>query len=124
MPKAKNKQPYIDYKTAGIFARMYDFIIDANNERKSIYEELGRMITYLQVIQERLAPVNDPDDQYAHFNRDHFTHNIARLRADAWEAGLTSTLFEKLKDKKFRDRFIGLGGEPVNKEEIEDHYDV
>jgi len=117
----KKTKPYIDYKTAGIFARMYDFIIDANNERESIHEELGRMIALLQVVRDRLAPVENPDDQYAHFNRDHFTHPVANLRADAWEAGLTSILFRKLGNKEFRNRFTGWTGEPVLKEEIEDH---
>jgi len=84
MPKEKKQQPYIDYKTAEVFARMYDFIIDANDERKTVYEELGRMITRLQAVQNKLAPAENPDDQYAHFNRDHFTNNIAQLRADAW----------------------------------------
>jgi hypothetical protein len=123
--KAKTAQPYIDYKTANTFVRMYDFIINANYERKVVCKEIERLILWLEVARDNLAPVDNPNDQYAHFDRDHFTHNIARLRADAWEAGLTSTLFEKLKDKKFRDRFIGFcPGEPVLKEEIKDHYDV
>jgi len=121
--KKTKPKPYIDYKTAGILARMYDFIIDANYERKTVYEELGYAIKQLQIIQKRLAPVDDPEEQFAHFNRDHFTHNIAQLRADAWEAGLTTTLFEKLKDREFRNRFIGFMKEPVTKEEIEDRYE-
>ena len=125
MPKAKTTQPYIDYKTAGIFARMHDFIINANQERKAICEELDRMITWLQIAQDNLSPVEDPNNQYAHFDYDHFTHNIARLRNDAWEAGLTSTLFEKLKDVEFRRRFTGWGrmDEPVLEEEIKDRYE-
>jgi len=124
MSKTKQTQPYIDYKTANILTRMYDFIIDANHERKTVYEELGRMITLLQVVQDQLAPVENPNEQFAHFDRDHFTHNIAQLRADAWEAGLTSTLFDKLKDKQFRSRFSGwLPGLPVLEHEIKDVYE-
>ena len=118
----KKQQPYIDHKAAKMFVRMYDFINHANHMRAKMYQELESAIAALQVYQDRLAPVEDPDNQYAHFKYDHFTHDIARLRADAWEAGLTSTLFEKLKDKKFRDRFTGWLGDPVLKEEIEDHY--
>jgi hypothetical protein len=121
---AKEAKLYIDYKTAKTFVRMYDFIIHTNNERKAIHEELDNLIAWIQVFQDRLAPVEDPGNQYAHFDRDHFTHDIARLRNDAFEAGLTSTLFEKLKDKEFRNRFTGFTGAPVLKEEIEDHYDV
>ena len=124
MPKTKKTQPYIDYKTANVLDGMHDFIIHANNERKAIYEELSNLIAWLQVFQDKFAPVENPDDKYAHFDRDHFTHNIARLRHNAWEAGLTSTLFEKLNNEQFRSRFIGwLPGLPVLEHEIKDVYE-
>jgi hypothetical protein len=124
MKKETNPKPYIDYKTAKTFVRMYDFIIHANEMRKSMFDELERTIAILRHAQKSLSPVENPEEQFAHFNYDHFTHHIANLRADAWEAGLTSTLFEKLKDGKFRDRFTGgrIINDPVLKEEIEDHY--
>jgi hypothetical protein len=121
--KRENKpKPYIDYKTAKTLDRMYDFIIHANEMRSSMCDELNRIIATLQQAKLCLAPVEKPENQYAHFSYDHFTHDIARLRADAWEAGLTHTLFEKLKDKQFKDRFLGGHGEPVQKEEIEERF--
>jgi hypothetical protein len=44
----KKEKPYIDYKTANIMARIYDFIIHANYERKRIYDELSSMLTSLR----------------------------------------------------------------------------
>ena len=120
--KKKQKPPYIDYQTAKVFARMYDFIIHANKMRESMCQDLDRAIMALQMAKSRLAPVEDPENQFAHFNRDHFTHDIARLRADAWEAGLKEPLFEKLHDKSFRDRFTGWLLPAVQKEEIEAVY--
>jgi hypothetical protein len=42
---------------------------------------------------------------------------------DIREAGMTKTLYEKLKDRDFRKRFSGWLLPPVSKEEIEDRYD-
>jgi len=125
MARKEKPQPYIGYKTAIALDRMHDFIIHANNQHKALYEELGSMIRILQSIQQQFSPMKDPNNQWEYFERDHFTNPVATLRADAWEAGLTKTLFEKLKDKAFQIRFTGFYGlrespNPVLKEEIED----
>jgi hypothetical protein len=120
---AKKEKPYIDYKTAKVLARMYDFIIHANNERKCIYDKLNFMITSLRRLQELFTPLEDPSKWASGLEYDHIPDGILNISHDAWEAGLTHTLFEKLKDRKFWDRFTGWLGDPVLKEEIEDHYD-
>ena len=38
MKAQKKEKPFIDYKTARVMARMYDFIVNANYERKKNYE--------------------------------------------------------------------------------------
>jgi hypothetical protein len=124
--KAKNTQPYIGYDTATFLTRLYDFIRRANQMRKDVYTELDYMSRTLAIMQNKIremkeafSPVENPNARCTFHEND-----IEALRAYAWEAGLTKTLFEKLKDRCFRNRFTGLGGfgPPVLKEEIEDHY--
>jgi len=122
---AKKTQPYIDYNTATYLTRLYDFIRRANQMRKDVYTELDYMSRTLAIMQNKIremkaafSPVENPNVQVTYHDND-----IEALRAYAWEAGLTKTLFEKLKDRCFRNRFTGLAGlPPVLKEEIEDHY--
>ena len=123
MKKQEKPQPYIDYKIARVFVRMYDFIIHANQAQKSLNDELERLILTIRLFQENYAPRENPEKWADALKRDHIPNAIANIRHDSWEAGLTHTLFEKLKDKQFRDRFVGWLGDPVLKEEIEDHYD-
>ncbi|MDR1240136.1 MAG: hypothetical protein LBK27_08470 [Treponema sp.] len=120
---AKKQKPYIDYKTAKVMVRMYDFIIDANHERKRIYDELNFMLTSFRRLQELFKPLEDPSNWASVLKRDHIPDGILNISHDAWEMGLSHTLFEKLKDREFRDRFTGWSGDPVFKEEIKDHYD-
>jgi len=124
MKKETKPKPYIDYKTARVLSLMYDFVTNAKYERDLVIKELERQITFLHMTITNLETVSDDPDNWGQaLDKWGFKDNIARLRNTAWNAGLTSTLFEKLKDKKFRDRFNGWGGLPVLKEEIEDHYD-
>ena len=123
MKKQEKPQPYIDYKTARVFVRMYDFIIHANQAQKSLNDELERLVCTIRLFQEKYAPRENPEKWADALKRDNIPNTIANIRHDSWEAGLTHTLFEKLKDKQFRDRFTGWLGDPVLKEEIEDHYD-
>jgi len=124
--KVKNAQPYIDYDKADFLTRLYDFINRANQMRKDMYRELDYASRYLETVQDRIsemkqayAPVENPNADCASHDND-----IKALRAFAWEAGLTRTLFEKLENQCFRNRFTGLtGAQPVTKEEIEDRYD-
>jgi len=122
--KTKNTQPYIDYKKATFITRLYDFINQANQMRKNVYTELDFMSRTLAIMQKQInemkqvfTPLENPNAHCTEHEDD-----IEALRAYAWEAGLTKTLFEKLKDKDFRYRFIGFYNEPVLKKEIEDHY--
>jgi hypothetical protein len=124
MKKQEKPRPYIDYKTARVFVRMYDFIIHANQAQKSLNDELEHLIYTIRLFQEKYAPRENPEKWADALKRDHIPNAIANIRPDSWEAGLTQTLFEKLKDKQFRDRFTGWLGDPVLKEEIEDHDDV
>ncbi|MDR2951866.1 MAG: hypothetical protein LBU82_01345 [Treponema sp.] len=122
--KAKNTQPYIDYDKATFLARLYDFIVRANQMRKDVYTELGHMDRYLAIMQNRVSEMKAAFAPLENPNADCTSHDddIKALRAFAWEAGLTQTLFEKLEDKLFRYRFTGDMGKPVAKEEIEDRY--
>jgi len=122
--KAKNAQPYIDYDKATFLTRLYDFIDRANRMRKDVYTELDYMSRTLAIMQSKIgemkqafAPIENPNARCTYHEDD-----IEALRAIAWEAGLTRTLFEKLKDRIFRNRFTGHLGKPVPKEEIEDHH--
>ena len=129
MPKAKAKktQPYIGYDKATFLTRLYDFITRANQMRKNVYTELDFMSRTLAIMQKQIdemkqafTPLENPNARCTEHEDD-----IEALRAFAWEAGLTKTLFDKLKDRTFRTRFTGCygePGEPVLKEEIEDHY--
>jgi len=120
--KMKEK-PHIDYKTAQTLAVMHDFIMAAKYEREFLIEEIDKQINSLEIRKSQLKTVsNDPDNWIKAFDVYGFKDNIARLRERARESGLTHTLFEKLKDKDFRDRFTGWGRPPVQKNEIEDHY--
>ena len=125
--KTKDTQPYINYDKAAFLTRLYDFINHANQARKNVYTELDYMSRTLAIMQSKIsemkkdfAPVENPNARCTFYDND-----IEALRSCAWEAGLTVTLFEKLKDRVFRNRFTGCygkPGEPVLKEEIEDHY--
>jgi len=124
--KTKKTQPYIDYGTATYLTRLYDFINRANRMREDMRTELDEMSGYLAMLQSKInemkqwfQPVEDANARCTFHEND-----IEALRAYAWEAGLTKTLFEKLKDQCFRNRFTGLGGSlpPVLKGEIEDRY--
>jgi len=122
--KTKNTQPYIDYRKATFLTRLYDFINRANQMRKDVYTELDFMSRTLAIMQDRIrvmkqafSPIKNPNSNCTEHEDD-----IEALRAFAWEAGLTKTLFEKLKDRTFRYRFMGVYAEPVLKKEIEDHY--
>ena len=122
--KTKNTQPYIDYDKATFLTRLYDFINRANQMRKDVYRELDYMSRTLTIMQNKIndmkqafAPVENLNTHCTEYEDD-----IKALRAIAWEAGLTQTLFEKLKGRLFRNRFTACFGEPVLKEEIEDHY--
>lgn len=118
----KKQKPYIDYKTAEVFVRMFDFINHANNLQKSINEEMNRMVITIRQFQEKYAPRENPEKWADALEYSYIPNAIANIRHDSWEAGLTDTLFEKLNDKKFRDRFTGWLGDPVTEEEIEEHY--
>jgi hypothetical protein len=121
--KETEKKPYIDYKTARVLDRMHDFIIHANNERERIYRELNSMRCSLNRIMELFQPLKDPSKWATGLEYDHIPDGLLNISHDAWEAGLTNTLFEKLKDHDFQKRFTGWRFPPVLKEEIEDHYD-
>jgi hypothetical protein len=82
-----------------------------------VYTELDFMSRTLAIMQSKISemkaaftPVEDPENHIAYLNYDHFTNDISSLRHDSWEAGLTTTLFEKLKDRAFRKRFTGWAG--------------
>jgi hypothetical protein len=121
--QVQREKPYIDYKTANVMARMYDFITHANQEREEITRELDSMLFSLRRLKELFKPLEDPNNWVSGLQYGHIPDCIQNIRHDAWEMGLTNTLFEKLKDRKFRDRFTGWLQPPVAKEEIEDHYD-
>ncbi len=116
----KKEKPFIDYKTANIMARMYDFITDANVERKKMEQEINRAIEVLQCVKKYLEPLADPNDHLGHLSPLGWTNSVASLRADAWEIGLSHTLFEKLADKNFRNRFTGWALPAVQEAEIKD----
>ena len=130
MVKEKKIHPYIDYKTANFLTRLFDFINDANRMRVNMLTELDDMSNSVAVMQKQIremkeafTPLETPATHCAFLE-----HDIGALRAIAWEAGLTETLFEKLNDRMFRHRFTGLGGEPVGEpvqeEEIRDRFNV
>jgi hypothetical protein len=122
--KTKDTQPYIDYDKATFLTRLYDFINRANRMREDLHTELEYMSRTLAIMQSKInkmkqafEPVENPNARCTFHEND-----IEALRAFAWEAGLTKTLFEKLKDRLFRNHFTGCygsPGEPVLKEEIE-----
>jgi len=122
----EKKKPYIDYKTARVLAFMHEFIVDTNRERELIIKELERQITFIQMSINGLKAVSDSydlDNCWADAMKYGCSDNIAMLRLSALRAGLTSTLFKKLNDKEFRNRFTGMFGTPVLEEEIKDNYD-
>jgi len=123
MTKIKEPEPFIDYKTANVMTRMYDFIIHANNTKEYVYNEIERVITTLKYLQREFIPREDPNSWADALQYDHIPDSIANIRHDAWAAGLTDTLFKKLKDKEFRDRFTGWLGAPVTQDEIIDIYE-
>jgi hypothetical protein len=100
---------------------MYNFIVDSEELREKVNKKLLGLIRELQMFYDDLNPTQEEKRKY--FAMMGHIDPIDRLRHDAWETGLTDTLFEKLKDKNFRDRFTGWLQPPVTKEEIEDHYD-
>ena len=123
MATTKKPQPFIDYKTASIFARMYDFIIHSNYFVERFNRELDTLEASIKRFRSALAPREKPEEWADALKYDHIDNLIANLRHDTWEAGLTYTLFEKLKDRNFRYRFIGFMGDPVLEQEIKDVYD-
>ena len=123
MSKTKKPLPYIDYKIASIFTRMHDFIIHSNYFVERFHRELDNLEASIHIFRSALAPREKPEEWVDALQYDHIPNLIANLRHDTWSAGLIDTLFEKLKDRKFRDRFTGWLGDPVLEQEIEDHYD-
>ena len=123
--KRKKAEPYIDYKKADYLTRLHGFINRANQMRKDMLIELDYMSRTLAIMQSRIcemkehfSPVDDPNVCCI----SDYDNDIAALRAYAWEAGLTRTLFEKLKDRDFRWRFTGFAGDPVQQGEIVEQY--
>jgi hypothetical protein len=127
MARKEKPQPYIGYGKAVFLTRIFDFINRANRMRQDVYTELDDMSHTLTIMQKQIremkqafAPLENPNARCTEYEDD-----IEALRALAWGAGLTRTLFEKLKDKDFQIRFTGNYGlrespNPVLKEEIED----
>ncbi|WP_461257674.1 hypothetical protein, partial [Treponema sp. R80B11-R83G3] len=120
--KTKKTQPYIDYDKAAFLTRLYDFINRANQMREDVYTQLdymdhlfGMMKEQISFMKQAFAPVGNPNDRVTFYE-----HDIEALRSYAWSAGLTKTLWEKLKDQNFRHRFSGFINTPVQKDEIED----
>jgi hypothetical protein len=103
----KKEKPYIDYKTARVLDRMHDFIIHANNEREHICRELNTMRCSLNRMMELFQPLKDPGNWATGLEYDRIPDGLLNISHDAWEAGLTNTLFEKLKDRQFQCRFTG-----------------
>ena len=123
--KKNKKQPYIDYDTAVYLTRIYDFINRANQMHEEMFRQSDYLHRYLELaqgqilqMQKMFTPVDDPNTGIGKFE-----NCVNALRTIAWEAGLTSTLFEKLKDQKLRNRFTGFGAPVLKKEEIEDVYE-
>ena len=122
--KAK-KQPYIDYGTAAHLIQIHDFINRANRMRQAMLRRLDFLDRDLQIAQNKIndmkqmfSPVENPDAGVGDFGND-----IDALRTYAWELGMSHTLFDKLKDQQFRNRFTGLNkANPVQKDEIKDIY--
>jgi hypothetical protein len=113
------------YKNAlAILSGHYDFIIHANDVKKCIYNELEHVIHVIKLMQKFVTPMSDPNDWTSSMEYDRFKDDMARMRHDAWEMGLTHTLFDKLADRDFQLRFRGFyENHPVVQEKIEDHYD-
>ena len=122
MRRKTKAKPYIDYKTASVLARMRDFIIHENEAHRVLHAELERMADNIRWLQKKFAPRAIPNDWADALERDRIPNAIANIRHDAWEAGLTDTLFDKLGDRAFRDRFVGWMGEPVLEDEIVERY--
>ena len=120
--KTENQQPYIDYKTATNMTRHFDFINRANRMFREMLTQLNRLNDYLELSQHQInemiewyVPVPDTNKGGGAFDND-----VRALRTFAQEAGLTRTLFEKLKDDQFRARFTGWLYPPVQQEEIQE----
>ena len=119
------KQPYIDYGTAARLIQIHDFINRANRMRRDMLRQLDFLDRDLQIVQTKIndmkqmfSPVENPDAGVGDFDND-----IDALRTYAWELGMSHTLFDKLKDQQFRNRFTGLNkANPVQKDEIKDIY--
>jgi len=127
MAKEKKPQPYIDYGKAIYLTRIYDFINRANRMREDVYTALDDMSFTLAIMQKTVRDMMQAFSPAKNPNARFHENDIEALKAYAWEAGLTNTLFEKLKDRDFRDRFTASYGHgdparPVQKEEIEDRY--
>ncbi|MDR0464246.1 MAG: hypothetical protein LBG94_03910 [Treponema sp.] len=121
----KTKKPFIDYKTALMLECMYDFIMTANYFCERFNRELDNFEASIKLFRSALAPREKPEKWADALKHDHFDNLIADMRHTTWEMGLTDTLFEKLKDRKFRNRFTGLFPNlPVLENEIKDHYDT
>jgi len=139
MGMKRKARPYIDYKTAGILARMHDYILYANDANKFLAIELDRLVFnigiadskermagYVHIFQDTILrfykPKLDPNKWTDAVGHEGIFDTVAKIRHSAWEMGLTETLFEKLKDRNFRNRFTGWLGNPVLEGEIVDRY--
>ena len=121
----KKQEPFIDLKVARVLVRMFDFINNANNERKEIYDEIERLILSLRFIQRKNQPMLDPNKDFIKFlDKRGFNDRLAKIRNDSIEAGLTTILFDKLADENFRNRFTGWIQPPVSELEITDNEDI
>jgi hypothetical protein len=101
---------------------MRDFIIHANYERERIYSELRSMDAEISRLQELFKLVGYLNNRGSGLEYDHIPDCILNIRHNAWKMGFTNTLFEKLKNREFKKRFIGWSNPPVRQEEIEDRY--
>lgn len=122
----KNKpKPYIDYSEAHYLLNLYEFINRANQMRGGMLQQLDFLQRHLQIVQ---TQINDMKKMFSLVENTNagigsFDNDIEALRTFAWEAGLTKTLFEKLKGRNFRNRFTGLNkSDPVQENEIKDIY--
>jgi len=119
--KAKKQQPYIDYSTAVNLTNLCDFINRANRMRSDMLRQLYFLQGHLQIVQTQINDMKRMFSPVENINAGvgDFDNDIEALRTFAWELGLSHTLFEKLKDQRFRNRFTGLNKvEPVQEDEI------
>jgi hypothetical protein len=87
--QVQREKPYIDYKTADVMARMYDFIVDSEELREKVNRKLLGIIRELQMFYDDLNPIQEEKRKY--FAIMGHIDPIDRLRHDSWEMGLTDT---------------------------------